>query len=355
MGFCWVQAGAAYAEAEAPHYESSCCSHWFCVSWLFVDVHQVRACLCAPQSPSEAFRESAAVFSGKSVAIHKLYKRVGNPLDLLYLNRLLHHDPNTVITIFEFQVDTIWKGPSFEYVYLREPVQDSCGASFPTGREFLVYSDGASAGLCGSKLLIHAQEDLDVLGVGRPPEPGTRAREPSMMRNWLSEHAMTQRLEQLLDEVRAERNPESTSPTEEPATHPQGVSNTAGGADAERSVQRLAMSLFLLQGDRTSESTTPTPVPATPTPDPTPTVVPTPTRVPATPTPQPTPTPASTPAPLAAAVTLGPTPIQAPQPVAVSGDSDTPEWLTLAVAGAAGVLVGVLATILFLQRRHDGV
>ena len=256
--------------------------------------------------------------------------------------------PRSIAIVFEFKVAKIWKGPSYEYVYLQSASSEACGAAFSRGSEYLVYSaDGTSAYLCGRTRLSSAQDHLDVLGDGKPPERGTRAPELPIMRTWLSGQEMIHQLERLVSKVKAELDPRLSPTTTDPAIGTQGAS-TIPNPDLQLSrIQRLARTLHRLLEERMSR-------PHTPTPEPTPTAVPTPKPVPATPTPQPTPPPVPTPATLAAAVTLGPTPIQAPQPVAVSEDSDTPEWLTPAVAGIAGVLVGVLGTTLLWRRRGGG-
>ena len=346
------------------------------VTWLFVDVDRVHACSCGPIDPSEALDHSAAVFSGEAVARHTLYQHDQRSFPSLLLILLAETTPGPGIAtiVYEFKVNTIWKGPSYEYVYLREPFGEACGASFDPGEQYLVYSDGTSAGLCGSKRLAFAQDDLDELGEGEPPEPGTRAPRPSVMSDWISAEAMIRRLASSLYRLQQELDSKPPAPTPTAVPTPTPVPDTPTPQPTPTAVSTPT----LPPATPTPQSTptampTPTPVPATPTPQPTPTAVstptlppatptpqstptavPIPTPVPATPTPQPTPTVVSTPTTLAAAVTPAPTPLAAPQPGAVGEGEGTPGWLIPAVAGVAGVLVGALATTLTLRRRGGG-
>lgn len=280
------------------------------VPWIFVNVDRVQACSCGPIAPSEMLERGGTIFSGEAVAKHILYQDVRAPFSVWYLDQLADSMPDLHLAqiVYEFRIETIWNGPAYEYVYLRSHFPEACGAVFYPGEQYLVYSgddiDDMWVGLCGSELLEFAQDDLDELGAGRSPDPGTRGPKPPIMSEWIP---------------------------------------------ANEKVSKLALVLSMLLKERESKRPTPTP-----TPEPIPTAVPTVTPVPATPTPQPTPSPMSTPASLAPAVTSVSTPVYAPQPVAVSEDSDTLEWLIPAATGVAGILIGVLAHILLVRHRRGG-
>ncbi len=321
------------------------------MSWLLVDFHRAHACSCRAIDPAEAYNRSAAVFSGEAIDLALLYNRIGNPPRLFALHRLAYstYEPGTVTLIYTFKVDTIWKGPSYEHVYLQTTTSEACGAAFPPGIRFLVYStEGTSAYLCGTLPLRFGQEHLDALGEGRSPERGTRAPELEIMRSSLSEDEMIQKLEALIAEVRAELDAGLPAPTGESATRQPAVSTTPGPRIPERTIRGLARALYQLLEERMARLSTPTPIP-------TPTAVPTPTPIPATPAPQPTSTPLPTPATLAAATTLPPTSIPSPEPAANVEEARAPGWLIPAIAGAGAVLVAVLGATLTLRRRRDGI
>ena len=136
--------------------------------WFFATTTQVYACDCDdPVSPSEDLERSAAVFAGKVTSI-----RDPDGPDVL--------DSENHLTI-GFDVDTVWKGPAYETMYVTtSPAQSACGFEFVEGEEYIVYShDGSSTYLCTrTRLLSAAQEDLDALGGGSAPQAGTSAPTP---------------------------------------------------------------------------------------------------------------------------------------------------------------------------------
>ena len=133
--------------------------------WFVVNTQQAFACSCAPpDSPSEELTRSAAVFSGKVIDIRE-YKDPNS-------TTISSTDPTTVV----FEVDTVWKGPSNATVYFTTPRSEaSCGFSFAEGEEYIVYSrNGSSVSLCSrTNTLSQAQVDLEELGEGRSPQPGS--------------------------------------------------------------------------------------------------------------------------------------------------------------------------------------
>ena len=136
--------------------------------WFFATTTQVYACDCDdPVSPSEELERSAAVFAGKVTSI-----RDPDGPDVL--------DSENHLTI-GFEVDTVWKGQAYETMYVTtSPAQSACGFEFVEGEEYIVYShDGSSTYLCTrTRLLSAAQEDLEALGDGSAPQPGTSAPMP---------------------------------------------------------------------------------------------------------------------------------------------------------------------------------
>ena len=76
----------------------------------------------------------------------------------------------------------MWKGPSsYETTSLTTARSDaSCGFTFVEGKEYIVYSrDGATVSLCSrTRPVAYAHEDLDELGEGQKPGPGSRGPTP---------------------------------------------------------------------------------------------------------------------------------------------------------------------------------
>ena len=319
------------------------------VSWLIVDAHPVHACSCGRTDPAEALNRSEAVFSGNFVAPKILYKSVGRSPSLsnsYHLQALIQGMPesNVKTVVYEFKVDSIWKGPAYEYVFLQ--TSGHCGAEFIQGNQYLVFARGdMHVDFCSSIPLHFAKDDLKSLGEGEAPARGTRAPELAIMRGLLSGQEMIQELKFLLDEVQAELDFKPSPPPTEPPIRAQGASTNPSPYLQMVTIQRLAKALYQLQEERVARLRTPTPIP---------TAVPTPTPMPAALTPQPTLTSASTPATLAAATTFPRTPIPAPEAAANIEEARAPGWLIPAIAGAGGVLVAVLGATLTLRRRHGG-
>ena len=138
--------------------------------WFFANTGQILACSCVrPGSPSEESAQSSSVFAGRVVSVREF------------------HDPSTTTisstdpTTVKFEATTIWKGPSYETMYLTtERSEASCGFTFVEGEEYIVYSrDGSTVSLCSrTALLENAEADLDELGQGRAPQTGTIAPVP---------------------------------------------------------------------------------------------------------------------------------------------------------------------------------
>ena len=141
-----------------------------CGFWLFANTEESHACSCAdPGPPSEELAGAAAVFVGKVTSVRELQ----DPNSTTYSST----DPTTV----EFEVDTVWKGPSYETMSLTTArMGASCGFRFVEGEEYIVYSrDGATVSLCSrTRPVATGQEDFDELGEGQKPEPGSQGPTP---------------------------------------------------------------------------------------------------------------------------------------------------------------------------------
>ena len=76
----------------------------------------------------------------------------------------------------EFEVYAVWKGPAYATMFVETAWwSGSCGVEFYLGQEWLVYSyDGVTAHPCSrTRPLGLAQADIDELGEGLVPVPGT--------------------------------------------------------------------------------------------------------------------------------------------------------------------------------------
>ena len=130
--------------------------------WFLAAPAPSHACSCiTPGSPQEELAKSAAVFAGSVVSVkeHEPFLKI--------------MQSSTDPTAVEFAVSEVWKGPvgrtsSFSTARLGA----SCGFTFAEGKEYIVYSrDGANVSLCSRTTLISdAEEDLDALGEGNPPD-----------------------------------------------------------------------------------------------------------------------------------------------------------------------------------------
>lgn len=136
---------------------------------LILSSASALACSCLITTVQEQIGRSPAIFAGTVVS----YDTIGFVRSTA--------DPARVV----FNVSKVWKGEVHEYTEVQTAVSGaSCGYEFEEGEEYLVYAsegdpitgaDGLSVGLCSrTAKLADAQEDLQVLGGGRPPLPGER-------------------------------------------------------------------------------------------------------------------------------------------------------------------------------------
>lgn len=139
---------------------------------LLLHPEQSYACTCLPpDSPSAELSTSAAVFMGRVVSVREFERDDGIWSSI---------DP----TAIEFAVSKVWKGLSYETMFLTTRRSDvSCGFPFVEGEIYVVYSrDGSTVSLCSrTRLLLHAQQDLAELGEGHVPTSGTIAPTPILV------------------------------------------------------------------------------------------------------------------------------------------------------------------------------
>ena len=124
-----------------------------------------NACSCGDTpSPAVALAQSTKVFSGKVVHISD--------------DGGIRREPALLsgYVLVEFEVYTVWKGRAYDTMFVETAWwSGSCGVEFYVGQEWLVYSyDGETTHPCSrTRHLELAQADLDKLGEGQVPVPGT--------------------------------------------------------------------------------------------------------------------------------------------------------------------------------------
>ena len=129
--------------------------------WFLAAPAPSYGCSCiVPGTPQEELANSTAVFAAKVISV-KEHSFFGTTISST--------DPTTV----KFAVDKVWKGTvrsDMSFTTARSGA--SCGFTFVEGKEYIVYSrDGGTVSLCSrTKLIAKAQEDLDALGEGNPPD-----------------------------------------------------------------------------------------------------------------------------------------------------------------------------------------
>ena len=128
-------------------------------------VVEAHACSCGDTpSPSVALAQSSKVFSGKVVHISD---GGGTQREPALLSGYI---------LVEFEVYAVWKGPAYATMFVETAWwSGSCGVEFYLGQEWLVYSyDGVTTHPCSrTRPLGLAQADIDELGEGQVPVPGT--------------------------------------------------------------------------------------------------------------------------------------------------------------------------------------
>ena len=126
---------------------------------------KIHACSCWNTSPAEALARDDAVFSGKVL--------VNRRVESGWFGFGHYHE-------IEFRVDAVWKGTVNETLFIYTlPDSASCGGWpwFEEDQEYVIYTrytDPVRVWLCDRiRLLSEAEEDLEFLGEGMKPEPGS--------------------------------------------------------------------------------------------------------------------------------------------------------------------------------------
>ena len=138
------------------------------------------ACSCAtlPGTPQEraerTLAASTAVFSGEVVAFDKP-PPFTTMIEGTMMTVMGGGGPKATVTL---RVSEVWKGPQGQTIEITTEADSGmgCGYPFEEGREYLVYAAGKepSVGLCSeTKPLSGANADLEALGDGSVPEPGS--------------------------------------------------------------------------------------------------------------------------------------------------------------------------------------
>ena len=141
--------------------------------WFFANTGQSSACSCGYISPSEAFAYFPYVFTGTVIRDVEIESPNADETSIGW-----------IYGIVALEVTAVWKGPLYETTYVTTKVntndREGCGFDFIRGypgygKEFLVYAYDGYVSMCSrTRLLDDAQEDLDQLGEGRKPLPGTK-------------------------------------------------------------------------------------------------------------------------------------------------------------------------------------
>ena len=138
---------------------------------VFANSEAIHACECVePDSAEERRDEATAIFLGRVVDIHF----EDWPFDI-ETTAVPPEEPMTV----EFRVHNVWKGEVSRVTRLTTARSEPCGFPFKMFEDFLVYADGKTdsleVGACSrTQPAIDAAEDLETLGEGYSPGPGSR-------------------------------------------------------------------------------------------------------------------------------------------------------------------------------------
>ena len=134
---------------------------------IFAGDDEIHACSCIWRSPSEAMSNSTVVFAGEVLTKRRIE------------SGWLKFDHYYEI---EFRVNVVWKGMVDETSFIYTlPDSSSCGGWpwFEEGQEYVIYAhynNPVQVFLCDHILsMSEAQEDLEFLGKGMKPDPGSVA------------------------------------------------------------------------------------------------------------------------------------------------------------------------------------
>lgn len=121
------------------------------------------ACTCAEVKPDEALVAAKLVFAGEVLRVKERQRPAG------ILGPIEYREAN------QFKVLESWKGADqTEQIVFDSGSDASCGIDFKEGERYLVYAyqernGDAYTGLCSTKELAAAADDLRLLGPGKQP------------------------------------------------------------------------------------------------------------------------------------------------------------------------------------------
>jgi hypothetical protein len=123
---------------------------------------RAHACSCLGLSPQQYLERADMVFIGR---VDSIAPAGGDP-----------RQPRMTMT---FSIQRVWKGPAVSTVdVVSSPGSVSCGVDFGASTTALIYAqrtaDGFMTGICsGTKALVDAAADMEVLGEGYLPSQGS--------------------------------------------------------------------------------------------------------------------------------------------------------------------------------------
>jgi len=121
-------------------------------AFMLLNFESVLGCVCVPTTTLQKIEQAQSVFSGKIIG--------------------------RTATKIRFRIQKWWKGTPYHetFIYADSKVITSCDVSFKNGETYLVYAfrsspkDKLETNQCtGTKVLAAADEDLKILGKGKPP------------------------------------------------------------------------------------------------------------------------------------------------------------------------------------------
>lgn len=178
-------------------------------SMVFTDVREAQACVCSRSAPPKDLDYFAMVFAGRVVDKRTFFNP--NASIFSHIGKARH----SAETVHTFLVSKIWKGPLYEFVYVREErTQTSCpDRSFALGEEYLIYAEPPklTVSYCSASIpLASAQKNLALLGPGEPPEAGTVAPRPESLTHWYSQKEKSSAFRQPLSRLDPSRDPRTS-------------------------------------------------------------------------------------------------------------------------------------------------
>lgn len=141
-----------------------------------VRTERALACTCIYLDPQEAYSFHDIVFVGKAVRVHAIPEEENRGVG------------GEIVT--EFRVSTVWKGPSYETLWVQSGWPGLCGFHFVEGEEYLVYvtdwhphgwGNLITSSCSQTRGLADGGDYLEALEEGRPPETGRVGPRPALL------------------------------------------------------------------------------------------------------------------------------------------------------------------------------